>query len=254
MRFANIKMKSKAILLTLVLLSWMIILVRAQEEQLRLHLSRDMGLGLGVRIQGTFSFRVDTSADLARVVFFIDGEPVGEDREAPFRLQFRTSSYEPGVHTLSAVGYTVAGRELSSNVLTRDFLSGGNATRITLWIVIPILILALGGRALSSFIANRGRKKAGKPTIHGPLGGTICPQCGRPFAFHLWSLNLVIARVDRCPHCGKWSLLKRFPDGALETAADALEETSPSDSSLSPSEEDTFRRHLDDSRFTDTES
>ncbi len=88
---------------------WAVSPLWAQEEGLTLRLRRDFGSAVGVQIRGTFSYHVTGPANLERVVFLLDGEPIGEDREPPFRLQFRTESYETGLRTLSAVGYTSRG-------------------------------------------------------------------------------------------------------------------------------------------------
>ncbi|MEJ2748751.1 MAG: Ig-like domain-containing protein, partial [Anaerolineae bacterium] len=164
----------------------------AQEEPaLRLSLRKDFGYSLGGSIQGTFSYRVSGPDDLARVVFLMDGESIGEDDAAPFRLQFSTGSYDLGSHTMSAVGYTSDGRTLQSNAVQRQFTSKQNSSQLEFWIIGSILLLVIGGRLISSRIANRGGRQADQPAVTGPFGGTICPKCGRPFAMHIWGLNVV---------------------------------------------------------------
>lgn len=120
-----------------------------------------------------------------------------------------------------------------------------------LWILIPILVLSLGGRMVASWIANRDRRQTGKPIISGPLGGTICPKCHRPFAIHLWSIRLVLARLDRCPHCGRWSFVQRVHPDVLDAAADAMNQVAVTNPDTEPDEAETWRRRLDDSRFED---
>lgn len=125
---------------------------------------------------------------------------------------------------------------------------------LTLWVVIAILGLSLGGRQLASWIANRDRRLAGKPAISGLLGGTICPKCHRPFAIHLWSIRLVVIRLDRCPHCGRWSFVQSVHPDILAAAEDAaLQEMAGSADShtAEPDEAAAWRRQLDDSRFED---
>lgn len=184
-----------------------------------------------------------------RVVFLMDGENIGEDEEAPFRWQFKTDSFPLGTHTMSTVGYTVDGRTLQSNTLQRQFTSSSESNRLLYWVIIPIIVLALGGRLLSSRVANRGSQQTGQPAVSGPFGGTLCPKCGRPFAMHIWGFNVVVGKYDRCPHCGKWSLVRRVhPDilaGAVEAFADD-EEEGPSTNAP-----DSFTKQLDDSRFDD---
>lgn len=222
------------------------------QETISLRLNRDFGFGMGSNIQGTFSFRVSGPDNLERVEFLIDGEIIGEDDTAPFRLQFRTESYALGVHTMSAVGYTSDGRNLQSNAIQHQFVSGGSANRVVLWLIIPILVLALGGWLFSSWIANRGRTNKDQSAITGPFGGTICPKCGRPFAMHIWGLNVGLGKYDRCPHCGKWSLVRRVHPDVLHSTAAALAEKEGETAVTPPSstnDEDAFRQQLDDSRF-----
>ncbi len=67
---------------------------------------------------------------------------------------------------------------------------------------------------------------------------------------HVWGLNLVVGKLDRCPHCGKWSLVQRVPQALLheeeaaELAADRL-------SAVVDSAEDRLHRDLEDSRYQD---
>ncbi|RMG96678.1 MAG: hypothetical protein D6706_09775 [Chloroflexi bacterium] len=227
--------------------------VSAQETaELRLRLTRDFGFSAGLRIQGTFSYRVEGPESLVRVVFLLDGEPVAEDTEPPFRWQFHTDDFPTGVHTMSALGYTADGRELTSNVIQRTFVTGSESWRVMLYIIVPLLVLVIGGRWLSGWIVNRNRQQSGKPVINGLLGGTICPNCERPFAIHWWSFNFTFFRIDRCPHCGKWSRVRRVHPDALAEALDALETAESTDSPLRTQTEENLRQQLDDSRFTDT--
>ncbi len=243
-------MKRLIYLLFFALLLLPLTAVRAQENSLTLRLSRDFGYGSRAQIRGTFSYRVSGPEDLVRVVFLLDGEPIGEDMEAPFRLQFRTENFPLGSHTLSAVGYTSSGAELQSNSIQRNFVSSEESTNFLLWVIVPIVVLALGGRFLASRIANRNGRNSGQPAISGALGGTICPHCGRPYAIHLWSVNLMMTRLDRCPHCGKWKLVRRMPQEMLEAAAAAWEE-GESTTTPAPAAKKTLSDQLDESRYDD---
>lgn len=216
-----------------------------------LRLRRDFGYGAGTQIRGTFSIRVSGPETLERVVFLLDDAPIGEDIEAPFSWQFRTENYSLGLHTLSAVGYTNSGEELRSNTIVRNFVSGGQANNLLLWIIVPIVVLGLGGRLFSSWITNRGRQKTGKLAISGAFGGTICPNCGRSYAIHWWSFKLIVARLDRCPHCGKWKMVNRMPQDMLEAAEEAWEtqETAAAPQHPAPNTPKKLQDQLDDSRF-----
>ncbi len=229
--------------------------VAQTNDTLTLSLSRDFGAGFGSSIQGTFSFRASGPDNLVRVIFYIDDQIVGEDSEAPFRLQFKTENYPLGVHTLHAVGITEDGRELTSNSISRNFISGSSANRAVFWLIVPIILLSLGGLLFSSWIANRGQKNHGNPTlaaINGPAGGTICPKCSKPFARHIWGINLIMSKYDRCPRCGKWSLVRALPLDVLETAVIAMQQAENAENPTEPNnieDETSWHKRLDDSKF-----
>lgn len=225
----------------------------AAQDTLRLSLSRDFGAGFGADIQGRFSMRVEGPEDLVRVLFFIDETQVAEQTTPPFRYQFSTGNFPPGVHVLRAVGVTADGRELVSNTLTLNFLTSSDANRRVALTVVPIILLAIGVSVFSWWLASRGQKASGKPAINGPFGGAICPKCHKPFARHWWGMNVVIGKLDRCPHCGKWSVVQRAHPDLLQAAYEAMlqaEKDAAGTHIASPEDkEKTFHKQLDDSRF-----
>ncbi|VAW30179.1 hypothetical protein MNBD_CHLOROFLEXI01-2952 [hydrothermal vent metagenome] len=231
--------------------------VAQSNNTLTLRLSRDFGTGIGSNIQGTFSYRVSGPDDLASVTFYLDDQIIGEDSEAPFRLQFMTEDYPLGIHTFSAIGLTKEGQELTSNSLTRNFISGSDATRSTLYIAAPILLLSFGGIFISWWLTSRKNKANRKKDIldvHGTWGGTVCPKCNKPFARHIWGINIGIGKLDRCPHCGKWSVVRRVhPDILINKAVEAMQQAEASNTHHSTpdsaDEEASQRKRLDDSRF-----
>ena len=226
--------------------------VIAQEApELNLSLLRNFGSSLSGSIQGTFTYRVNGPDDLASVVFLMDGESIGEDNEAPFRWRFTTDSFPLGTHIMSATGVTVDGRTLQSNTLQRQFISGSESNQLLFWILIPIIVLAVGGRLLTSWIANRGNGKTGQPAVSGPFGGTLCPKCGRPFAMHIWGFNVVAGKYDRCPHCGKWSLVRRVHPDILAGAVEAFAEDEAPESPPPADDSQSLSKRLDESRFDD---
>lgn len=237
-----------------VLLSLVIVgtAVAQETNSLELKLNRDFGAAYANNIQGRFSFRVDGPDNLESVSFYIDNQLVGEDSEAPFRLQFETDNYDLGTHTLYAIGRTTNGEELRSNEISRNFISSSSSNRTLLLIVVPILVISLGGGIIATWVANRGRKSSSSGSInaHGPFGGTICPKCNKPFARHIWGLNLGLAKFDRCPHCGKWSLVRALPPAVLDEAIEAIEAESKQNQPKPPSDDDeSWRKRLDDSKF-----
>jgi len=57
------------------------------------------------------------------------------------------------------------------------------------------------------------------------MGGTICPRCNHPYPFHIWGLNLVGGRLDRCDQCGKWAYARRYqPDVLAAAEKDEMEQ------------------------------
>jgi hypothetical protein len=229
------------------------------DGELTLTLSRDFGYSSGTgRIQGTFSLRASGQEDLQRVVFLIDGQPVGEDSQAPFSIQFHTGNYSLGTHTLSAVGYTRDGRVLHSNEIQREFVSAGEGQQAALRIAIPIVGVTFGIILLSTLLPIiLGRRRGpgiplGAPRSYGLLGGTICPKCKRPFSMHIWGFNMLAGKFDRCPHCGRWSLVRRVSPEELKAAEAAeLEMAGGGEAAPAVSPEEALRKDLDDSRYID---
>jgi len=244
-------MKKTAVFLTTLLIFILTAPLLAQETpELQLRLRRDFGTSLGGRIAGTFSVSISNPPeDVVRVQFLLDGEPMGEDDSPPFRLQFQTAMFPVGVHTLTAVGYTSNGRQYTSTAIQREFAESRELNSIVIWIVVPILLLTAVGTLAANWIANRSSTGTKVPT--GILGGAICPNCGKPFAIHLWSPHILGNRLDRCPHCKKWSRVTRASHQALQEAQEAFQSPPASEPPPPSPPEDDLRRKLDDSRFED---
>jgi hypothetical protein len=230
------------------------------ETPLTLGLSKDFGYsGFAGDIQGAFSMKVKGPDDLARVVFFIDGQQIGEVASLPFRLRFDTGSYSLGKHILSATGYTTAGQELQSNELVREFVPASTGASTVGKILLPVLAVIAAAALVSYLIPalfTRGKKKQlapGAPRNYAPLGGTICPKCGRPFGMHFYGLNIVIGKYDRCPYCGKWSVVRHSNPDQLRAAELAEIEQAQSPEGILPeiNPEEKLRKDLDNSRYQD---
>jgi hypothetical protein len=229
-------------------------------NQLQLGLSRDFGYGgFGNDIQGLFSMKIQNPpSNLVKVDFFIDSTLIGEDTEAPFSLQFNTDSYPLGLHTLSAVGYTSDGQQIDSNTIQSQFVPASAGTQAVVKIVVPIIglvvlmILASFGLPL---ILNKGKLSSlapGTPRNYGIGGGAICPKCGRPFPLRLWFINLGMSKIDRCPYCGKWSMLHRSSLDELRAAEAAeVSQSSQVDSVPEVPEAEKLKKELDDSKYQD---
>ncbi len=238
--------------------------VRAQDGELTISVSKQIGYNMGSQIQGTFKIKVRGPADLASVTFLLDGEPLGEATAAPFELSFKTDKYAPGWHEITAIGTTTGGQTLTARTLRFQFVTAEEAGEGVVKLVAPILVLVLAAAVVTGvFALLAGRKPApvydpstytpGEPRDYGLLGGTVCPKCGRPFGIHWWGLNIsLVGKYDRCPHCGKWSLVRRAGREAL-LEAEAAEYAAHVAASPRPASdaETQLREQLDNSRFTD---
>jgi hypothetical protein len=247
-------MKGRIVLIAFFLLALLIVeqgIAGAYVQEstpLEIRLNRNLGFGLGGQIQGRFSIKVDGPEDLNLVEFYIDNQLIGEDSTPPFGLQFSTGDYENGVHQISAIGYTTGGRELASNRISRQFAS----ILSVVLIVAAVIALVVGLRLASHFLTREKSTRTGSGI--GYLGGTVCSNCGRPFGIHWWSPRLGFNRLDRCPHCGKWSMVSRSSAEAL-SAAEKLEDE-PTEAETPSAEEQSnddelLRRQIDESRYSD---
>jgi len=231
--------------------------VLAQDADYRISLRRDFGYGMGGDIRGTFSMRlVGEENPVKQVTFLIDDEAIGTITEAPYRLQFHTDDYALGLHSLSAEVQLQDGTTLQTESIQANFISAdkeGNFVSTTLIsifgvIVVSFIIIAIIQTVL--FKGKRGQNGAQKGH-YGLLGGTVCPKCGKPFPRHIWGMNLVVGRFDRCDHCGKWVMTTRATPAALSAAEDLIQEkpTQPQEANLPP--EKTLEQRLEDSKYID---
>ena len=227
----------------------------AQGETLTISLRRDFGYASGGGdIQGLFSISASGSANLAKVAFYVDETLIGEVAQTPFRLQFNTDNYALGQHQLYATATSVDGAQLKSQVVTVNFVSASDGWQAAMKIVIPIVSLALLAVLLSTVVPMlTGRKGSNFPvgvSLSYPLGGAICPKCERPFAIHIYGLNMLTHKFDRCPYCGRWSLVRRAPIEILRAAEQAqLARSSEQGQVPEMSPEEKLKKELDDSKY-----
>ncbi|MBN2548034.1 MAG: hypothetical protein JXB15_02665 [Anaerolineales bacterium] len=230
----------------------------AQEDsQLTLRMSRDFGYAAGNDIQGTFSLKAAGPEDLSRVVFYLDGETLGEVTQAPFNLRFTTDVHPTGPHTLSATGYTTGGQELHSNEIKVDFVSADEGWQTTMKMMIPVFAILFGVLILAfvSIFLTSGKQKnlpPGTPRKYGLSGGAICSRCQRPFAIHFFAFNMVAGKLDRCPYCGKWGIVRSLPIDMLRAAEAAeLEDALQGGGGVAQDEQEKLRKDLENSRYQD---
>lgn len=229
--------------------------VQAQSEELTISFSRDFGYSSGGGdIQGLFSIKIGGPDTLTKVVFYMDDKVMGEDTEAPFKLQFTTDDYPNGLHAIYADGMTADGRELKTKVVHANFVSAAEGNQAAMRIVIPVVGIAVLAVLLAAVVPMiTGRKtialEPGTPRTY-PMGGAICPKCQRPFAVHLYGLNLGFSKFDRCPYCGKWSVVRRESLQKLRAAEEAeLARSKETGTVQGMTEEEKLKKQLDDSKF-----
>ena len=246
------------IVLSLIVLLAASALAQGDQPALVLSLQRDFGYGGFGEIQGNFRVTASGPADLTRVVFWMDDQVLGEITAAPWQLRFITDNFPPGSHALAAVGYTADGRELRSNEIRTRFLSSEDAGQATTKLVVTLLGGIFGLMALSALISSllfrrrAGTLPPGAPRNYGLAGGAVCSRCGRPFVRHLWAPNMITGKLEHCPYCGKWAIVRAASRAEL-AAAEAAElqagATAQADAALP--EQDQLQRDLEDSRFQD---
>jgi len=238
-------------LLALLALGLWLTSAAAQTPELTLRLARTWGYGgPNGDIQGTFTFKADGPENLTAVEFYIDDTLVGEVTEPPWKLRFNTDDYPQGQHKLYAIGTTSDGQTLRSNVLVRNFVPASDAWKFVIKIGLPLIFL---GFAIPAFIywLDKKRNPEKYSGYSGPQGGAVCPNCGCPFPRHWWGLNFGTKKYDRCPHCGKWSMVGRASEEELRAAAIACGlESQPERQTTSPKDEAAdLAKKLEDSRY-----
>jgi hypothetical protein len=179
----------------------------------------------------------------------MDGELVYEGSETPFKWQFNTASYPEGRHTFSAIGYKADGTEVQAEPFTRVFLSSDTAWSKTGGMIVPILLI-VGAVTLAGVVGPLlfGRSKTHTPGVYGMAGGAICRRCTFPFSRSMMAPNLLVGKLVRCPHCGKWAILPRALAAALASAEARL--AAGSETTIDePSEAEKLAQMVEDSRF-----
>jgi len=220
------------------------------EEPLVLDFNRDFGYGgFGGEIQGRFSLKVLSPDDLVRVEYLLDGERVFEGTETPFKWQFNTANYPEGRHAFSAIAYKADGTELHATEFTRVFLSADQSWSKTGDILVPLLVL-VGLATLFGVLVPvlLGRKKQHTPGVYSGAGGAICPRCTFPFSRNMLSPNLLLGKLERCPHCGKWAIVPRASSAALQAAEERYAAENQG-MIQAGSEEEKYKQIIEDSRY-----
>ncbi len=225
----------------------------AQSEGFTVSLSRDFGYGGGNNIQGTFSIKASGPAALAAVDFMVDGVVVSTDTEAPFRYQFSTDAYPPGIHTLTAVGRMPDGTTLTGREFVVTFLTSEEAGQATMDLIIPLLAVVGGITVLGvalPLLFSRGKKFT--PGQYGLAGGAVCTRCALPFSRSVLAPNMVFGKLERCPHCGKWAIVRAASPTELLAAEARLTSEGTATPAKAETDEEKLRRLADESRYSDS--
>src|SRR5262245_31645440 len=229
----------------------------AQSDELTLVVRRIFGYGGGDQIQGSFSMEATGPADLASVTFKVDDQVVGTVTAAPFKVNFNTDSYGLGWHVLTAQGQSTSGRALTAAPRRFEFVTAATGLETAGRIVLPLLgvllligLVAGGASILEIRRSRRSPTPLGAARRYGLWGGAICPKCDRPFSRHWWAPNAGLGKLDRCPHCGRWSVVRPVPLDQLRAAEAAeLQAAQPASPVPELSPEEKLRRQLDESRY-----
>lgn len=227
------------------------------QSALTLHVNKDFGYNAGGDIRGTFTLTADGPADLAAVVFLLDGREIGRAEAAPFSLKINTDDYAPGDHILQARGQLSSGSAVDSQERTFRFLNKDEEAAGMRNILFPLLglvaVITVAGFAIQIFMA-RGKQPggagAGGSFSYRSGYGAVCPRCQLPTQVHPISINLgFMTKFDRCDNCGKWSLMRVRSPKDMQAYISTLQ--AQGQARVQPeSEEEKLRRQLDDSKYT----
>ena len=242
----------------LILLGVAVTPVFAQQDDFRLGVNRTFGYSSGDQIRGTFNLYITGSTNIKSVQYLIDGKPIATATSAPFNSSIQTSDFPIGYHDLSATIETTDGRTVTVPARKFEFVSADQESSGVLHIIIPILgivlaVVLLGFGAQVFLFKNKFAKTPpGTTRNYGLRGGAICPRCHRPYSIHLWALNALTYRLDRCDYCGKWAFIRPVSREALR-AAEQNELASFNNNApiIEKTEEEKLREMLDKSKYSD---
>ena len=217
---------------------------------LSIEFHRDFGYSAGGEIQGAFSLTAVGPDGLARVDYYLDEQLLGSASQAPFKISFNTGNFTLGRHTFVAVGTTTAGTEVRSAGRTVEFVSAEAGWQTAGKIVLPILgvvvAVALLGTAGPMLL---GRKTVFRLGAYGVAGGAVCGRCGMPFSRHALSLNMLMGKLERCPHCGRWAIVPAASNAALQQAETRWRADSQQGELKPEGEDERLRTQIDESRY-----
>lgn len=252
-------MKNRLILLAALsfLLALQIGDVCAQSAPFTLRLVRDWGYGNGADVNGRMSLSVKgDEAEIQEVTFLMDDIVMAKVTEAPFKVQFDTNQFAPGVHNLTGKVLTKAGETYTTTSLVSNFLAKDAANQSmvkSLLIVGGVVVVSIAAQVMVQRKAkNSVRYDENGHLIYGVWGGAICSNCKQPFPRSLVGINLGGIRLERCPHCGKMVQARRATPAQLEEAerSSRPEAAEPEPVKTEAQQE---QEYIEESKFTDLE-
>ena len=117
-------------------------------------------------------------------------------------------------------------------------------------ILIIILVIAILAFRILPNLFSKSKGESQHGSGYGAFGGVVCPNCTLPYGLTMGKINLGIGALSRCPHCGKWRVVRRASPEALAAAEERLRgQAGPGDEAPKENEEEKLRRELDNSRF-----
>ncbi len=212
----------------------------------------------GAEIKGKFRMAVIGVENIQSATFLIDGEAVATLDAGPFEISFQTEDYPFGAHDLSATVHTADGSVLDLPARHFVFVSAEQEQQAVGKIIVPLfsgvaVVVAIGvGLQVLSLKKRKIDIPLGSARTYGFLGGGICPRCKRPFSLHIWGLNMLTGKLDRCDFCGKWSVQRRHSIEDLHAAeiAELADAKQAGEQVVEKSEKEKLKEMLDDSRFS----
>lgn len=243
--------KTLPFFLTMLLVLLSVVPTAAQDgdPELTLSLRKNFGYALGNTLQGTFTLTAHGPDDLVQVTFRVGDQVLVTDNEAPFTAKFSTGDFPPGRYSLAANGITSQGLELRTQPRQARFISADAAmdeiSRVLVPLVVGLMVLILLGTVVPILIQRRRPPKLG---VYGFAGGAVCRRCGLPFPRHFMAINLPGGKLERCPHCEKWSIASRATASQLQ-AAEARMQQAAHDTLPTQDPEAHLQRLIDESRF-----
>ncbi len=217
------------------------------------------GFNNGSQIRGSFRAElIGPGEGVRRVSFLVDGQAFADLSAPPYRVNFKTTDFPDGPHSMSASVEMQDGRVLQTPERHYTFVSAQTESDFMRSVLFPILggvfVLMLVGVGFQFLAGRRSPNRLlppGSPRHYGIKGGGICPRCHRPFGLHWWSANLIAGVYDRCDFCGRWGFIR--PASAAELASAEAAEAAEAQAAEIPrekSEEEKLKDLLDNSRFS----